>query len=496
MSKLSEPEARFPAGLSPVDSPSLPSLLKQALATHGFTKKGVDACLGPTGREQLERGELTSLSGALDPTAPLVTLVGLFVAGLAVDAAAATDAFGFAGLQALARSGLVTVGGGRVSTTVSLEPVAGLVIASDARTEASRPDFVMRVAATTVALAGMTIRRPVASTLDIGCGSGFQALLAAAHSRRVTGIDANWRAVAFARFNGELNEISNVRFEERDLFSAWPPHTFDLIVSNPPFVISPGRGHQFRDSGQEGAVISSHLVGVIARTLAPGGTGQFLVNWPVTDDDRSARWLQDWFEASGCDAWILHETTEPVAAYVTKWLGDTDPGLGPGDPRYDEWLQWFCDRDISGVGYGLVTMAKRASGCGSLRIDDAPDDYVFPCGAELADRMARHALLTEPDAALLRRTWRPAASLAIADDADGDRGALVDLRLTRGLCWRHRVEPTTALLLAGCDGECSLAAVIARVAAEAGVDPVGLTGLVLPRLRPLMVDGLLVSMSG
>ena len=57
-------------------------------------------------------------------------------------------------------------------------------------------DHVLGVSASTAALAGATIRRPIDAAFDLGTGCGVQALYAAAHSARVVASDVNPRAVA------------------------------------------------------------------------------------------------------------------------------------------------------------------------------------------------------------------------------------------------------------------------------------------------------------
>jgi len=452
------------------------------LEEHRFTSHAVDALLGQNGRASLERGDLAHLDRLLSEGAPLAILVRLFVAGLATDMPAAARTLAPAAVDAFVDAGLVSVADDRVHPEAMLEEIDGLVLASDARRHSHRPDFVMRVSATTVALAGLTIRRPVQAALDIGCGSGYQALLAARHSDHVTAIDANPRAVAFARFNAALNGVGNVTFAEGDLFSDLPARQFDLIVSNPPFVISPGLDHQFRDSGRAGDAVCAQLARSIPAALAASGTGQFLVNWPVSRTGWRDH-LTGWFKGDACNVWILHETTEPAAAYVAKWLDETVAQPGPGVPLYDEWTDWFDRHGIVAVGYGLVTVRPCDPGRGWVVIEDAPDDYTLPCGDEMAANLERRIRLdTANDATLLRKVWRRAPSVVLDDAPDG-----FEARLARGLCWRHPLDLDTAMVLAGCDGVRPLRDVIARVASDADASETS----ILPKLRPLMIHGLL-----
>src|SRR4051794_23015683 len=237
----------------------LASSLRAALDLNGFDAAGVDRILGPEVRAQVARGDLAVAARRLCDESPLVTLVRLFVAGLPSSGAAASRALAPMELEAAVDAGLVSVEGVQAHPQVMLQPIGDLVIASDVRSRRDRPDFVMQVSSTTVALAGLTIRRPVEAALDIGCGSGFQALLAARHSARVSAFDANPRAIEYARLNARLNGLGTVSFEGGALFAPLPDGQFALIVSTPPFVISPGLGHQFRDSGLEGDAVCRHL---------------------------------------------------------------------------------------------------------------------------------------------------------------------------------------------------------------------------------------------
>lgn len=71
--------------------------------------------------------------------------------------------------------------------------------------------------------------------LDMGTGSGVNAVLAAGVSREVLAVDISPRALAAARENAELNGVAErVEVRHSDVFGAVDGE-FDLIVFDPPF---------------------------------------------------------------------------------------------------------------------------------------------------------------------------------------------------------------------------------------------------------------------
>jgi len=74
--------------------------------------------------------------------------------------------------------------------------------------------------------------------LDLGTGSGAIAIAIARHrpQAKVTAVDQSQKALAIAQGNAKRLEVANVQFVLSDWFTALSGQTFDVIVSNPPYI--------------------------------------------------------------------------------------------------------------------------------------------------------------------------------------------------------------------------------------------------------------------
>ncbi|MET7932294.1 methyltransferase [Streptomyces sp. NPDC005322] len=107
--------------------------------------------------------------------------------------------------------------------------------------------------------------------LDMGTGSGVNAVLAAATSRQVVAVDINPHAIAATRANAERNGVADridVRYS--DVFSAVDGR-FDLIVFDPPFRWFPARDLLEAATTDENYCAMTTFFRSVRRHLSPGG---------------------------------------------------------------------------------------------------------------------------------------------------------------------------------------------------------------------------------
>lgn len=120
-----------------------------------------------------------------------------------------------------------------------------------------------------LASSGMRVRRAV----DIGCGAGPGAVLIGLAHRdaEVLAVDINDAALRLTRVNAALAGAGNVVSRRSDLLTG-VEGGFDLIVSNPPYLVDPGNRAYRHGGGPLGAELSLAIAAAAPDRLAPGGT--------------------------------------------------------------------------------------------------------------------------------------------------------------------------------------------------------------------------------
>ncbi|MCB9411379.1 MAG: methyltransferase [Actinobacteria bacterium] len=369
-----------------------------------------------------------------------------------------------------------------------------LVVACDSTEDQPLPsDHVMGVGGASRTLLTLTPRRPMATALDLGSGCGIGALLLAAHADYVVASDVSPRALMASRATCKANglspdDVATVRASFTDAFAA---DSFDLVTSNPPFVISPGTGHEYRESPLPGDSLTPTLVAGIRRVLRPGGWAVVLTSWLQRTDEVWEDRLTDWLPTD-CHGWVARRDVLESDAYVDFWLRDSghsgDTGLRT------RWHEYLDSLGADGVGFGWIVLHRPPHEATSPVhwAEDVAGALRVPAGDEVEAEFARRIdcpSATEVLASTPRRA--PGVEVVAIGSAAGatgvpDRASL----LTQPGGWRppEPLDPALSWLFAA-SLDVPLARQLHACADDLGMDPTDVLVSWLPGLRGLIERG-------
>ncbi|MER6629917.1 class I SAM-dependent methyltransferase [Streptomyces sp. NPDC000987] len=494
------------AHLPSTDRLDVAARLRDALLGASFTADGLLDLLGAPAYAALARSETVPALRATRGDTPLEVLVRLFLLQQPVPQARVAAVLPVA--ECLESGWLVAAGADEVAATVDVRPYGGpggedWFIVSDlgcavggAGGIAHRGEgVVLGVGGASTTLAGITVRTPVSSALDIGTGSGIQALHAARHATRVTATDVNPRALHIAALTLALSGAPAADLREGSLFEPLRnDEKYDLIVSNPPFVISPGARLTYRDGGMGGDDLCRTLVQQAGDRLNEGGYAQFLANWQHVEGEDWQDRLRAWVPR-GCDTWIVQREVQDVTQYAELWLRDA--GDHRADPeeyqaRYDAWLDEFEARKVKAVGFGWITLRRTEAAVPSVTVEEWPHSIEQPLGDTVRAHFDRLDYLREhDDAALLEGHFRLVTE--VVQEQVGLPGAEdpehVVLRQNRGMRRATKVDTVGAGFAGVCDGSLSAGRILDAIAQLLGEDPVLLRDRTPAQIRLLVEQG-------
>lgn len=500
--------------------------LREALIKADYTTDAVLERIGEAGQEGLHRNCTIPARDALrGDDSPLATLIKLFPLNRTVDAGQAKAALP---VEALITEGLLEpVGDDQVRATVDLRPYGfeiGSDQASDGRhklagdqeigdanytrqwdgwvvsdptpgldyqTTPTKPDYVLGVSPASTTLAQLTIGTQVGSALDLGTGCGVQSLHLSTHADRITATDVNPRVLKLAHLTAALNQI-DVDLRKGSLYEPVEGDKFDLIVSNPPYVMSPPTGERliYRETGFTGDGLVEEVISKSADHLNPGGVCQVLANWAVTDqpwEDRIAGWAPE-----GCDLWVIERERLDPYAYIEMWL--TDAGLVGGpewEAKYREWLDYFDQLGVRGIGMGWITVTNAGRTTPDITIESWPHEVQQPVGPAIAQRQTDISWAQASDDQLLSANLKLRSD--IVQESLGAPGAedpqYIVLRQHAGLKRALQIDTALGGVLGACDGTMPLGIIMDAVANLLDADPAEQRGDLLPKIRSAIAEG-------
>jgi SAM-dependent methyltransferase len=441
--------------------------LRAALERAGYTAAGLTDLLGGGKPFARDVAEVPYHRRLLPEGTALKSIVELFLFGLAVPAEDVSAALAPLTPERLEAAGLVSRENGDVRALVDLVPFGQFYLASDryeGEGSPARLDHVAGVTPPARVLADLVVRRDVESALDLGTGSGILAVLLARHAERVVATDLNPRAVAFADLNVALNGLEGIETRQGDLFEPVEGETFDLIVSNPPFVISPDEasGQLFRDSGMRGDRFCEALVRRLPEFLNDGGLAHVLVSWTHGEDEDWSAPLRSWVSGSGCDAMLVHLNSYTPLKHAAEWNRGLRWDAEAYTEALDRWLAYYREHGIEAVAWGAVVLRKRAGGDNWIWAESPPTDDMGAAGHHVLRVIESRDLLKSlrGPADLLQRV------LVLADDHRLDRffhfedgAGVIDraqLRLDGGFAFELAIDLETVGVLSQLDGRRTL----------------------------------------
>lgn len=478
--------------------PALVEALGADLRAADFTTDGVAELLGPDANAAMGRGVWWPALHATGDD-PLSTLVRLFLLGADEPVDRVQEAFPSLSLDALVAAGVIEVTD-TVRATLDIRPHSDgehdfFVVSDQDAALRGGPvahDHVLGIGGASMSLARAIVRDPVQRALDLGTGCGIQALHLDGHCGQIVATDTNQRALDLARATAQVNGMSwDLRLGS--LFEPVAGERFDLIVSNPPFVVGAGSlDYIYRDSGLAGDALCQSVIEQVGDHLNPGGSAQIMANWIVRGDDWTER-VRGWLAGIGLHAWVVQRELADPVSYVSLWLADAGEGAEQTATRGANWLNWFTEQGITGIGMGLICLQVPREGEAPEQIlEEITDEPVT--GPEVAAFFARRAYLRDTsDEALLAARMSTAPVLLQTHALPGDSGWQqigAAVRRPGGPGAVLGVDEVLTALLAGCRGEVPLGSLIELLAAHHGVDADALAQAALPEIREAIARGI------
>ena len=92
--------------------------------------------------------------------------------------------------------------------------------------------------------------------------------------------------------------------------------------------------------------------------LEEDGHATLMASWAQAGDDPAAR-PRTWLAGSGCDAWILHTTTDDPLSNAAAWTRAAAESPEAFGAALDRWTASYRELGIESVAYGALVLRRR-----------------------------------------------------------------------------------------------------------------------------------------
>lgn len=427
----------------------------------------------------------------------LKTLAKLFAFQAPVPEYEVREALAPLDLERCVEMGLVFLDSGDVCSRINISACDKLFIAHDPAggdpRQETPAEHVLGISPPTLVLARLALREQARTALDLGTGCGVQALMAASHCGRVIGTDINSRALSFARFNAILNGVENVEFRFGSLFEPVAGEKFDLIISNPPYVISPESTLLFRDGGRKADGFCEHLVRTLPEHLNERGFACMLANWAHYADEHWSTPIRRWVEKSGCDCWALHGQEHEPLAYAADWNRNRERAAY--ERALEEWTAYYETLGIRSISSGGIVLRRATGGPNWFRADELGTE-MHPLSASIVRVFAVEDYLrraSDEDLLAEKFSLQPTHKLTQVMVPAGEDYAVESMRLetTHYPPFAASMDQHALHLLRGCNGARTLREILAELAQAVGAEERACQERGLQIVRGLLANGVL-----
>jgi methylase of polypeptide subunit release factors len=455
------------------------------------------------GAAELPSRQLRNLPRLLDRTSaptPLNALLRWFWVGLQQARAPVADVIPADMLSLMLEAGLLSREGDSLIPQAMLLHVDGFLVASDhaSAIDNKNVEMVLWPNPTSKFLSRFAVKRRSRATLDLGAGSGILSLGASRYSDVVVATDLNQRAVACTRFNARLNDIDNIEAMAGDCFAPVAGRRFDLILSNPPFFITPQGDYLFCENPMELDGLCRRLIKEGPEYLNEGGYMQMLCEWAQIKGQPWEERIAEWLQGNGCDAWVMKGLTQDPEEYAQHRISETSQDPSQDAASYAGYMQYYRHRGVEAIHDGLIVMRRRDAQ-NWVRIEETPQASKGNLGDMILSTFAAHDLMQrdsgDDQLLAIRPKLSPNVRLEqISEQREGQwRPESLTLRLISGFPFHMDVQPLVAEFLVTCDGTRTAGEAIQGLAANANAPVERVQGECLTMIRKLIERGFMIA---